>query len=379
MNLEIWRHGCDVQSGPLPADEPFTAGPRVSPPRGREKKMNRLQQVPAPALVSALLWAAALATALLAAQAQATVIGAFAVVETSTVLDVDEDTDESATVADAATSSSDPGSVTAAGESTATYPDAAGAGGSAGAESTLSIIDPLGGGAGSAFSNGLLFGEFIAAGGGMVDVTLDVFGDLILDDSNATTAAFDVLISGVGVTLTLGDPADPGLETELFFATVEISRFFAAATTVFATGDWEDPLFPGTGIPAPGVLTVDPTCALLGETHTCTVGVDTTATISMLVADGEAFTLLLDLGTNVLGSGGLALDASALFLGSAAVSFASDTVTINPVPAQVEVDEPASLALLLAGLAIAGCARRHRRRRREIGKMNGGIAIEPEG
>ena len=83
----------------------------------------------------------------------------------------------------------------------------------------------------------------------MVDVTLDVFGDLILDDSNATTAAFDVLISGVGVTLTLGDPADPGLETELFFATVEISRFFAAATTVFATGDWEDPLFPGTGYP----------------------------------------------------------------------------------------------------------------------------------
>ena len=73
------------------------------------------------------------------------------------------------------------------------------------------------------------------------------------------------------------------------------------------------------------------------------MGVDTTATISMLVADGEAFTLLLDLGTNVLGSGGLALDASALFLGSAAVSFASDTVTINPVPAQVEVDEPASL------------------------------------
>ncbi len=123
--------------------------------------MNRLQQIPAPTLAGALLWAAALATAPLVAHAQPTVAGAFAAVETSTLGDFDESTDESATAANAATSSSDP-DATVAGAATATYPDAAGVGGTAGAESTASLLSPLGVSLG--FSNGLVFGEFIASG-----------------------------------------------------------------------------------------------------------------------------------------------------------------------------------------------------------------------
>lgn len=154
--------------------------------------MNCLQQIPAPALASALFWAVALATAPLVADGQpTTVIGAFAVVETSTQTDFDESTDESATVANAATSSSDPGAATAAGKATATYPDAAGLGGTAGAESTASTLSSTG--AWLASSNGLVFGQFIASGAGRVDLNLNVVGDLILIDGNLT--GFDVLFS----------------------------------------------------------------------------------------------------------------------------------------------------------------------------------------
>jgi hypothetical protein len=78
----------------------------------------------------------------------------------------------------------------------------------------------------------------------------------------------------------------------------------------------------------------------------------------LMVDDGQLFSLLLDLGTNVFGLGGPDIYMGALFLGSADVSFDSQTVTINPVPAQVQVPEPSTLLLLGLGLAGLGFTRR---------------------
>ena len=216
----------------------------------------------------------------------------------------------------------------------------------------------------------MVFGEFIASGGGIVDLNLDVVGDLILIDGNPLTG-LDLLVSGVGVVLTLDDPAAPGSKTELFSATLEISRLdfgVPTSTTIAASGDWEDPSMPDT--PVTGVLTKDATntpppggpllsdCDALGSTQTCTVAVNTTSTIMLMIEDGQLFSLLLDLSTNVLGFGGPDIYIGAFFLGSADVSFDSQTVTINPVPAQFRVPEPATLLLLGLGLAGLGFARR---------------------
>lgn len=168
--------------------------------------------------------------------------------------------------------------------------------------------------------------------------------------------------------LTLDDPAAPGSKTELFSATVEISRFGANATFITATGDWEDPGI--SGMPVAGVLTKDATntsppggplvsnCDGADETHTCAIAVNTTSMIMLMVDDGQLFSLLLDLGTEVLGAGGPDIDVGAFFLGSADVSFDSETVTINPVPAQAAVPEPTTLLLLGLGLAGLGFARK---------------------
>lgn len=334
--------------------------------------MNRLQQIPASILASALLWVAALAIVPLVVHAQPTVTGAFAGVTTLAPGGFDESTDESATVANAATSSSD-ADATVAGAATATYPNAAGVGGTAGAESTGSLLSPLGVSIG--FSNGLVFGEFVAssngtASSGMVNLSLNVVGDLILIDRDPVPRLGPLISSGVGVVLTLDDPVAPGSGTELFAAFLEISRFGAFATTITATGGWEDSGMPVDGVSKDATNTprgLDSDCDAMGETHTCTVAVDITSTIMLMVDDGQLFSLLLDLGTNVFGAfleavdfggfGEMGIEMGAFFLGSADVSFDSQTVTINPVPARVQVPEPTTLLLLglsLAGLGLRG-------------------------
>jgi len=252
-----------------------------------------------------------------------------------------QDVDESGSVASAAAQQGvnppTPGSDGTSGTATATYPNPDGTGGSVGASSFVSGGDGASGEI-SSVSSSFYIGKFIAddgvSGSDLFDLTvnLDISGELFVKN----TAEADLFIVFAAVDA-LGDPLGTG-----FVGLASLQSF-----GLFISSPFTDP------------FALDPSCTDFSNLpqHECTVIASTIENVVLPdLMDGDVFGLFLSIVTIAAMPNGLA-DAAAYadFANTVDISFTGGNVTA--LPSTIAAPEPASVALVLAGVLVIGLAR----------------------
>jgi hypothetical protein len=316
--------------------------------------MNQTNRIRGLALAGGILWAGAVnATSiceidLLIAPLDFTNTGVCGQVDTELGGVLVQDIDESASVASAsAQQGANPpaaGSDGTSGTATANYPNPDGTGGSVGAAS------------------------FVSGGGGTLGMTSSTsssfyIGEFIADDGlPGTNDLFDLTVNlGIDGELFVKNDGLAGLV--LAFAAVDASGVelgaFGGVAALFNSGPIS--VFGTLPLGFTGGFTRSATCDdLFALPHECTITAKMTESIVLAdLSDGDVFGLFLSIVTTAGVDGGVD-DSEARADFANTVNFSFEGRKVMALPATVSVPEPASMALVLAGVLIVGLARRRR-------------------